>query len=321
VAGGGEGDLGAGAMTPNGKTAPRNLVVVRAGDSSLHPTWLGGPEQPAFDLIVSYFGDDPDRFRSPIEARVDQKGGKWDGLAALFVARPELLDRYDFIWLPDDDIAADTRTVNGIFDAMSRCDLALAQPGLTSDSYYTYIGYLRSRSFTLRYSNAIEIMAPCVRSDLLRRAIPLVMNSPSGWGLDAVWTRLDDDNRRKSAILDQWPVRHTRPLGKALAAAIAKQGGSPWDDLSEMRRRFGMTRLYPLIYEAVDARGRRWTNKIAIGARMGVDFLMERARIAHYDASRNNIFQLVRRQLSHTPDLSRLAPREGGDRRTRGAES
>jgi len=97
----------------------RRLVVVRAGDSSLHPTWLQGPDSPEFDLVVSYYGDDPARYRSDVENRIDHKGGKWDGLAALFASRPDLLDSYDYFWLPDDDIAADTRTINGIFAAMA----------------------------------------------------------------------------------------------------------------------------------------------------------------------------------------------------------
>ncbi len=290
---------------------PRNLVVVRAGDASLHPMWLAGPEEPAFDLIVSYFGDDAKRFRSPRENRIDQKGGKWNGIAALFAARPELLDQYDLFWLPDDDIAADTRTINGIFESMSRGDLALAQPSLTIDSHYTYIAYLSSRAFSLRYSNSIEIMAPCLRADLLRRALPLVADSPSGWGLDVVWTRLNDDNRRKSAILDQWPVRHTRPVGKVLNAAIAREGRSAWSDLAEMRRRFGKARLYPLIYAAVDARGRAWTSTRAIGLRMAVDYLMQKSKIAHYNSGKNNVSRLLRRQLYYSPDLTKLAMNEG----------
>src|SRR2546423_553078 len=43
----------------------RNLVIVRAGDTSLHENWLAGPVDRNWDLIVSYYGDDPERFRAP----------------------------------------------------------------------------------------------------------------------------------------------------------------------------------------------------------------------------------------------------------------
>jgi hypothetical protein len=41
------------------KMTRRNLVAVRAGDKSLHPHWLMGDGGRNWDLVVSYFGDDP----------------------------------------------------------------------------------------------------------------------------------------------------------------------------------------------------------------------------------------------------------------------
>ncbi len=292
-------------------TRSRNLVVVRAGDSSLHPRWLVDADAADFDLIVSYYGDDPARFRSPRENRVDCKGGKWNGVAALFAERPELLDRYDFFWLPDDDLETDARTIGGLFAAMARYDLALAQPSLTLDSHYTYIAYLSSRTFALRYATAIEIMAPCLSADLLRRVLPLIANSPSGWGLDFVWTRLAADNRCKSAILDQWPVRHTRAPGATLYAAMAAEGRSAWDDFAAMRRRFGRLKPFPLVYEAIDARGRAWRTPRSIGLRMTIDYLIDRPRIAHYSTAKTNILPLLRRQLGYAAALSQLATSNG----------
>ena len=264
-----------------------------------------------FDVVVSYFGDNADRYRSPRENRVDCTGGKWTGIATLFGEHPELLDRYDFFWLPDDDIQTDAPTIAGLFAAMARYDLALAQPSLTLDSHYTYITYLSSRTFALRYATAIEIMAPCVSAGLLRRVLPLVADLPSGWGLDFVWTRLAAENRRKSAILDRWPVRHTRPRGAALYDAMAAEGRSAWDDFAAMRRRFGHLKPYPLVYEAVDARGRTWSDRRAIGLRMTLDCLIDRRRIVHYDAAKINVLPMLRRQLSYAAELSQLAANDG----------
>ena len=289
----------------------RNLVVVRAGDASLHRGWIAGPQAPEFDLIVSYFGDDPTAYRSPAERRVDFKGGKWNGIADLFARDPDLLNEYDYFWLPDDDIETDTATVNGIFAAMREHGLDLAQPSLTVDSHYTYLSFLKCAPFAVRYTSAVEIMAPCVRASLLRKALPFVANSPSGWGLDAVWTRLGEENARRSAILDLWSVKHTRPVGKVLNAAIAKAGGNQWDDLARMREAFGKSRLYPLIYEAIDASGERWKSGAAIGLRMAVHYGLNRARMQDRALARRDVFKLVRRQAAHAPDLSRLTLAKG----------
>jgi len=86
----------------------RNLVIVRAGDQSLHPGWTTTPGARDWDLVVSYFGDFPHRYRSSAERRVDDKGLKWRGLHAL-LTREAFWRDYDYIWLPDDDLAIGAR--------------------------------------------------------------------------------------------------------------------------------------------------------------------------------------------------------------------
>jgi hypothetical protein len=82
----------------------RNLVVVRAGDSSLYPHWLAGDGDRNWNLAVSYFGDDPDLFKTDDATRIDRKGPKWQGLHVS--KRPEFLTNYDYNLLPDDDLMA-----------------------------------------------------------------------------------------------------------------------------------------------------------------------------------------------------------------------
>jgi hypothetical protein len=211
-------------------------VVVRAGDGSLHPGWGACEAGCAFDLIVSYFGDNPSAYRAPRENRCDQKGGKWDGIHALFAQRPDLLQLYDYVWLPDDDIEADRATIEGIFAAMRRLDLAVAQPALTVDSYYSHFPLLRSRSFELRFVDMIEIMAPCLNVETLARMLPLFVRSMGGFGLDMIWTRLAADNYARSAVLDALPVRHTRSVGNVLVEAMSRYGRTQGSELLELQQ-------------------------------------------------------------------------------------
>ena len=71
----------------------KNLVVVRAGDNSLHPEWLDGSAERNWDLVVNYFGDDPDRYRTHDVVRIDGKGPKWPALQTLFLAHPPPCDK------------------------------------------------------------------------------------------------------------------------------------------------------------------------------------------------------------------------------------
>ena len=61
----------------------RFLVVVRAGDASLHPAWVDPSHPRSFDLVVSYYGRDPERYRDAPFRRVDDPGQKFEGLKAL----------------------------------------------------------------------------------------------------------------------------------------------------------------------------------------------------------------------------------------------
>ncbi|MRH89383.1 DUF707 domain-containing protein [Nocardia sp. SYP-A9097] len=205
----------------------RNLVVLRAGDSSLHEQWLAGPQPRNWDFVVSYFGDDPMRYRTGDVTRLDRKGPKWPALQhVLTVDLAEVIDRYDYVWLPDDDLATDTAAINELFDRTARYRLSLAQPALTEDSFFTHEITLVDRRFELRYTNFVEIMAPCFSRDFLTRCLPTFGKSQTGWGLDFHWPRFAP-HTGALAIIDAVTVRHTRPVGGPNLTAARAAGVDP----------------------------------------------------------------------------------------------
>ena len=287
--------------------------MVRAGDTSLHPGWGAAEPGCGFDLIVSYFGDDPLAFRAPHENRVDQKGGKWDGIHALFAQRPDLLKRYDHFWLPDDDIETDRWTIEGVFATMRRLNLAVAQPALSLDSYFSHFPLLRSRSFELRFVDMVEIMAPCLSAVTLARALPLLADNMSGFGMDALWTRFAADNHATAAVLDSLPVRHTRPVGTALAKTLAGLGRSSDGDLLKLQQKYSLGTTYPLCYAAIDAGGRHWGSQAAIGMRMAADYMSQRTAFRQTEGFVRDIRRLMQRQLLWSPQLSPLKALSDGN--------
>ncbi|MBZ9707947.1 hypothetical protein LB543_14575 [Mesorhizobium sp. ESP7-2] len=284
----------------------RNLVIVRAGDNSLHRGWGADVSECEFDLVVSYYGTDPSSFRQPYENRVDHKGGKWDGIHALFSQRPDLLDRYQYIWFPDDDLEADRTTIEAMFAKMRRLDLHIAQPALTLDSYFSHLPFLRCKSFEFRLVDKIEIMAPCLRADVAAKMLPLFKESMSGFGLDSLWTRLAAQNLGRSAVFDALPVRHTRPVGVHLATAMLKSGRTPHDEYRQLASQYGFGEFFPLSYEAVDREGRRWRSKPMIGLRMVADYLLDRKAFRQANRLMKLLWRLLRRQYSKSVDLSQI---------------
>lgn len=283
----------------------RNLVIVRAGDRSLHGAWLEGARAGHYDLIVSYFGNDTERYRTPEEHRVDYRGGKWDGIYAVFAGDPGLLERYDYFWLPDDDIQADSASIAEMFRLMAVHDLALAQPALTHDSYFSILLCLQSPSFRLRYADVIEIMVPCLRRDLLRIALPLFRDTRSGFGLDFIWTRLLPDNTRKAAILDCVTVRHTRPVGGELHGTMAKSGESARDEMKRMMRRFHIRQPRYMVYAGLTSSGATIVARWRLALMMGADYFRARHRAVERRLL-SRAFRVIRRHLLHRANVAPL---------------
>lgn len=194
----------------------RNLVVVRAGDQSLHAQWIAA-ERRDFDLFVSYYGSAPGTYAGDGEYYERRPGPKWPCIAALLHEHAATLEQYESVWFPDDDLAADTATIDRMFAFFHAYRLCLAQPALTHDSYYTWSTLLQDPGCHLRFNQFVEIMAPIFSRDALRVCAPSFAESDSGWGLDWLWPVLC---RRAGlgplAVIDATPVRHTRPCGGEL---------------------------------------------------------------------------------------------------------
>jgi len=284
----------------------QNLVVVRAGKNSLHPLWLSGAQARSWDLIVSCYDAQAAFDHGPDVRVVLRPGGKWDGLHAV-LAQAGALDGYDYILLPDDDLDMTAADIEAIFAAMARHDLDVAQPALSWDSYFSHFSVLACPGFSLRYVNFVEIMAPCLRRDVLEKILPEFAHTMSGFGLDYVWCRLSEDPRRRAAILDSIPIRHTRPIGRVLRGHMAQQGVVAETEEEILRTKFGVTgRHRPLFYAAIDDRGRPIEGRGTLALRMALAYGKVWRKLGMQEPPLRNIVTILRRQLTRRPQLTPL---------------
>lgn len=196
--------------------ATRNLVILRAGDHSLHSEWIASPDRD-FDLFISYYGKEENKYLGQSEYYEMRKGPKWPCIKELLDSHPDLIDRYSSFWFPDDDISASTETINRLFGFCCALQLDLAQPALTPDSYYSWPQLLKRDDFLVRYVEFVELMVPVFSRKALKTCLPTFDENRSGWGLDWVWPQLvGNESKRSIAVIDATPVRHTRPLGGEL---------------------------------------------------------------------------------------------------------
>src|SRR5277367_5314064 len=239
-----------------GKASIRDLVVVRAGRTSLHPRWLRGAA-PNFDLLIAAYEETP---AVPPSLRIRETflpGRKIGGYHRLFTESPELLREYDQIALFDDDIDCDSTTINRLFAEGSRYSLELYQPSLTWDSYISHGMVLRNPLTRLRFVNFVEMMCPVFSASMLSRALPL-FSVKLETGIDLLWCRLLDEAHYKFAVIDAVSVRHTRPVGQQRAAQGFIGEDSEYQTVvDKMELRTGVTFRGPVAYAAVLRNGWR----------------------------------------------------------------
>jgi len=233
--------------------AERNLVVVRAGNNSLHEGWLA--EGRSWDLVVSYFGDDPDRWRRPGVVRLDDKGSKWVGLHRLLTSGRLDWRAYDRIWLPDDDLACTPEAVDRLFALARLHEFELAQPSLSKDSYISHASTAHNPRFVFRRTNFVEAMAPLFSRAFLERVLPTFVENESGWGIDYLWQMYLDKPRLQSGVIDAVQVRHTRPVGGPNYAKMKAEGRSPFDEFRALRRKYALTDITHLCWAGLAADG------------------------------------------------------------------
>lgn len=202
-----------------------HLALFRAGPGSLHPQAVQRLAEQNFDYALSWYGDEPPQYADGATFVHDAKGAKWPGLEQTLLAHWDLVQKYRYIWLPDDDLLCEPDGVSRMFTICDELQLELAQPALTRDSYHTHLVTLQHTEFQLRFTNFVEIMTPVMSVDFLSRVFHTLHGQISGYGLDSVWPRYS--RLGKVAIIDDTPVKHTRPVGGPNYSFSAQAGLAP----------------------------------------------------------------------------------------------
>ncbi|NDC61081.1 MAG: hypothetical protein EBZ60_03560 [Betaproteobacteria bacterium] len=188
----------------------QHLVIVRAGDTSLHPQWLGNDSR-KWDLALSYQGDFPDRYKGQYDFLHQCRGSKWEGITQFLTAHSTLVRQYQYVWFPDDSLLTCSDTIDAFFAICTDLDLTIAQPALTDYSHYNWQITLQQSRWLARLTNFVEVMAPCFKVQHLHLFSPYFAENTSGWGYEWLWAHIAEANFvHRLGIVDQTPVFLTR---------------------------------------------------------------------------------------------------------------
>ena len=191
----------------------RKLVLARVGSNSLHRCWLDNGKPRDWDLYLVPYQPMPSQDGVDCGMSDVIPGPKWSGIRTL-LNEWDGWRAYDYIWVPDDDIYADQRTIDRLFAVAEALGLDLFAPALHRASYYAHFTTMQSPRFYGRWVGFVEIMMPGFSRTALERLLPTLDLTETGWGwgLDSLWPKLLD--YKNVAIVDGTPVIHTRPVGQ-----------------------------------------------------------------------------------------------------------
>jgi Protein of unknown function (DUF707) len=182
------------------------LVFVRAGASpKAQGHWMLSQER-HYDIMASFYAQPAADCWLLNAADYVTSGGLSKFHAAKLLLEPSFLERYDGVWLIDDDLQ--THFEPGTFLEFVRAQgFALAQPALTHDSFASFAITLVHPTCIFRETNFVEVMAPYFARSLLSEAIVDFDRSISSWGLDIMWGA--KYTPRRLAVVDAFTMTHT----------------------------------------------------------------------------------------------------------------
>jgi hypothetical protein len=216
---------------------PSNLIIAAIGDGNVLDSWLDRPAERQFDLFAIDFRPGPRQPPPQASHFLKRPGFKFEHLDYVAEHHAAVLNRYERIWCPDDDIALDTPCINQMFALMEKYQLQLAQPAIAAGDV-SFQSFRPKAGAVLRYSPFVEVMCPVFTRDAFFRVRPMFRASRSGWGLDLAWPQFFQP--REVAILDCIHAHHTRPLASGEAYARFRRFGiDPSTERDEVVRRFG----------------------------------------------------------------------------------
>ena len=189
----------------------KNAVFVAAGKDSLHRQLLKGEAD--FDLHLLIYDDSYNKFYNDTDFICADAGYKMDMTYRYLHRHPELIEKYEYFFLMDDDIEMSTEEVNKLFRMMGEYKLQIAQPSLVM-SYYTYEHTLHNPLCILRYTNFVEMMVPCFSREALIKVLPTFEKKVRGCGIEFHWPILINTNQQDMAIIDLVCAKHKRLLQK-----------------------------------------------------------------------------------------------------------
>lgn len=223
---------------------PKSCIISAVGKGSFHKSWIDRLNND-HDLHLLVYDDSYNAYKDDSSYVIRSEGQKFKSVFRYLQENSHLLDKYDYYYIPDDDIFIDDVNIQRLFKYMADFRLAIAQPALTC-SYYSYAVTARQSKSILRYTNFVEVMQPCFSNEALKKVLFTFNENLSGWGIDFHWGELVDYKKCNVAIIDDITSVHTRPIG------IRYEGNANQIELDAYLKKFNLSDTIVVLKQIAD---------------------------------------------------------------------
>ena len=214
----------------------KNLLITTIGRFDCLPTWI--EEDRNFDIALIYYPEGIDtKTKEKLYKYADfvffEVGFKYSTLKKIISKTPALL-KYDYYWMPDDDIKIKKGSTNELFNLAQEYSFELCQPS-TLKKNTSWILLRHKSGYKIRYSNFVEVMCPLFSNKALVNCLHTFSYSKSGWGLDFLWASIISEN---IGIIDSIVIEHTKEMnlkgGTLYKKLLEETGKTPKEELDEL---------------------------------------------------------------------------------------
>lgn len=204
----------------------KNLVIICAGDHSLHTSW----EKKNYELWVIYYGTDEKKseiYRKTADRFFERKGLKCDLLRQVCFYECQLQENinfsvYDFVWMPDDDLQfLQGDSPEKLLKICAELEADVFQPAIDND--YISKCWEPTKKINGAYAhrtNIVEIMAFGFSGKVFKECFLTALHAcefvESGWGIEPIFKNIGESlygRYLNTFVIDACPIVHTRPVG------------------------------------------------------------------------------------------------------------
>ncbi|MDR2982585.1 MAG: DUF707 domain-containing protein [Puniceicoccales bacterium] len=197
------------------------LLFSSVGDVSQSFTSWNGQER-AYDIALAYYGNSSARaaeLKNSCDFFLQRKAVKFSNLAYWCALHPEMLDKYDYIFVPDDDITMTPEEIQRLLAMAKEGGYPVCSPAHSSDGRISWSHMRAEPEGGIVFTNFVEMTCPLFEITALKRflaAFQKYADFVSGTGTDFIISSACGGPDRPFAVLHDIVVTNPTTVSKGL---------------------------------------------------------------------------------------------------------